>query len=111
MNEFLTPRTLWDTLKDKYTRPGISRAFLEFQGVLETRIPDSQDPCPTIDKIMVHFTTLTGYGFEIPREVKAMMIIAKTLKSMESVIQLLASETNIKKLRDLEAITGALYMA
>ena len=106
-----SPRTLWDTLKKKYAKPGISRAFLEFQGMLETRIPDGQDPHPTIDKIMAHFTTLMGYGFEIPGEVKAMMIIARAPKSMEPVVQLLASETNLKKLRDLEAITGALYMA
>ena len=92
-----SPRTLWDTLKEKYARPGISRAFLEFRGALETRIPDGQDPRPAINKIMAHFTTLTGYGFEIPGEVKV-MIIAKALKSMESVVQLLVSETNIKKL-------------
>ena len=60
---------------------------------------------------MAHFTTLMGYGFKIPSEVKAMMIISKAPKSMESVVQLLASETNIKKLRDLEVITGVLYMA
>ena len=45
-----SPRDLWDTLKDKYSQPGISRAFLEFQGVLETRIPNAQDPRPAIDK-------------------------------------------------------------
>ena len=105
-----SPRDLWDTLKQKYAKPGISRAFLEFRGTLETRIPDGQDPRPAIDRIMAHFTTLSGFGFEIPGEVKAMMIIAKALRSMESVI-LLASEPDFSKLRDLEAINVALYMA
>ena len=79
--------------------------------MLEIRIPNSQDPHPAIDKIMAHFTTLMGYGFVIPGEVKAMMLIDKAPKSMEPVVQLLALETNLSKLRDLEAITGALYMA
>ena len=78
---------------------------------METRIPDGQDPRPAIDKIMAHFTTLNGYGFSIPAEVKAMMLIAKAPKSMEAVVQLLASETNLSKLRDLETITNAMYLA
>ena len=60
---------------------------------------------------MAHFTTLEGHGFKIPTEVKAMMIIAKAIKSMEPVIQLMASEPNVSKLKDLEAIVQALYMA
>ena len=60
---------------------------------------------------MAHFTTLNGYGFTIPGEVKAMMLIAKAPKSMEAVVQLLDSETNLTKLRDLEAITNAMYLA
>ena len=38
-----SPRELWDILREKYARPGISRAFLEFRGALETRIPDLQE--------------------------------------------------------------------
>ena len=72
-----SPRELWDVLKEKYARPGISRAFLEFCGALETRIPDLQDPRPAMDKIMSHFHTLGNLGFEIPTEVKSMMVIAK----------------------------------
>ena len=60
---------------------------------------------------MAHFTTLNRYGFVVPGEVKVMMLIAKALKSMEAVVQLLASETNLSKLRDLEAITNTLYLA
>ena len=106
-----SPRELWDVLKEKYARLGISRAFLEFRGALETRIPDHQDPRPAMDKIMSHFHTLGNMGFDIPMEVKSMMVIAKAPKSMESVVQLLASETSKSKLRDLEAIIGTLCMA
>ena len=60
---------------------------------------------------MSHFHTLGNMGFDIPTEVKSMMVITKALKSMESVIQLLASETSKSKLRDLEGIIGTLCMA
>ena len=43
---------------------------------------------------MAHFTTLNRYGFVVPGEVKVMMLIAKALKSMEAVVQLLAWETS-----------------
>ena len=79
--------------------------------MLETKIPDGQDPCPAINKIMAHFTTLIGFGFDIPHEVKSMMLIAKAPKSMEAVVQLMASETDRSKLRDLEAITNTMYLA
>ena len=106
-----SPHELWDILKEKYARPGISRAFLEFCGALETRIPDLQDPRPAMDKIMSHFHTLGNMGFDIPMEVKSMMVIAKAPKLMESVVQLLTSETSKSKLRDLEGIIGTLCMA
>ena len=60
---------------------------------------------------MFHFHTLGNMGFDIPTEVKSMMVITKAPKSMESVVQLLASETSKSKLRDLEAIISALCMA
>ena len=64
-----------------------------------------------MDKIMSHFHTLGNMGFDIPTEVKSMMIIAKAPKSMESIVQLLASETSKSKLRDLEGIISTLHMA
>ena len=64
-----------------------------------------------MDKIMSHFHTLGNMGFDISTEVKSMMIIAKALKSMELVVQLLASEMSKSKLRDLEGIIGTLCMA
>ena len=106
-----SPRELWETLKEKYARPGISRAFLEFRGALETRIPDQQDPRPALDKIMSHFHNLGNMGFNIPAEVKSMMVIAKAPKSMESVVQLLASDGGKSKLRDLEEIVNTLHAA
>ena len=64
-----------------------------------------------MDKIMSHFHTLGNMGFDIPMEVKSMMIIAKAPKSMESVVQLLASEGGKSKLRDLEEIINTLHTA
>ena len=60
---------------------------------------------------MAHFTTLNRYGFSIPSEVKAMMLIAKAPKSMEAVVQLLALEGGKSKLGDLEEIISTLHTA
>ena len=64
-----------------------------------------------MDKIMSHFHNLGNMGFDIPTEVKSMMIIAKAPKSMEAVVQLLASEGGKSKLGDLEEIISTLHTA
>ena len=57
-NEEEDPSTLWDTLRTKYGQPGLTRAFVEFKGVMDTVIPNGQDPSPALDKIMAHFARL-----------------------------------------------------
>ena len=44
------PAALWQTLKKKYGVPGISGAFKEFKGIMDTQIPNNSDPSPAIDK-------------------------------------------------------------
>ena len=52
------PADLWRDLLNKYGSPGITRAFSEFKGFMETTIPNGQDPGPALDKIQSHFVNL-----------------------------------------------------
>jgi hypothetical protein len=90
--EATDPLLLWHSLKDKYGKPGISTAFVEFKGAMDTFIPNNQDPTPSIDKILTHFVRLSSIDFEIPEKIKAMIILAKAPKSMETAVQMIASE-------------------
>ena len=83
-----TPALLWENLKNRYGAQGLSRASVEFKGLIDTVIPRGVDPSPAIDKIMSHYVCLNKMGWDIPKKIVGMMMIAKAPSSMESIVQL-----------------------
>ena len=55
-NDEEKPAKLWSNLKAKYGAPGISHAYVELKGMIDTAIPNNSDPSPALDKIMAHNT-------------------------------------------------------
>jgi hypothetical protein len=86
-NSIETAFELWNTLKDKYGQPGITRSFLEFKGAMDTSIPGNADPSPALDKITSHFARLKDLSVEVPEIVKVMIVLSKAPPSMETVVQ------------------------
>jgi len=76
-NEVEEAKVLWNELSLKYGKPGLSKAFIEFKGAINTTIPNNSDPSTTLDKMLTHFIRLKQIGFEIPDKVQVMMILAK----------------------------------
>src|SRR5882757_11517267 len=60
------PSALWATLKEKYGSPGVSRAYIEFKGAMDTVIPNGSDPHPALDKMLSHFVRLKEMDWEVP---------------------------------------------
>ena len=89
-NDTDKPATLWATLLEKYGSSGLSKAFIEFKGAIDTAIPNGSDPAPALDRILACFTTLAQMKWTIPEKVKAMIILTKAPSSMESIVQLMA---------------------
>jgi len=89
-NDETDPSILWETLKEKYGVPGMSKAYVEFKGLMETVIPNGSDPSPSLDKIMAHHIRLKDMYYDISPKVLAMMILAKAPPSMESIVQLIS---------------------
>ena len=87
-NEVDTPALLWQSLKNRYGAQGLSQAFIEFKGIMDTVIPNAVDLSPALDKIMSHYTCLNKMEWEILKKSVAMMIIVKAPSSMESIVQL-----------------------
>ena len=87
-NEVATPAFLWQALKNRYGAQGLSQAFVELKGMMDTVIPNGVDLSPALDKIMSHYVHLNKMDWEIPKKVVAMMLIAKAPSSMESIVQL-----------------------
>src|SRR5258708_39115859 len=93
-NEETDPSELWESLKNKYGMPGVTKAFVEFKQVMDTAIPNGSDPGPALDKIMSHFVRLKSMRWDIPRNVQGMMILSKAPPSMEAVVQVFAQMIN-----------------
>src|SRR5258708_1226123 len=93
-NEETDPSDLWESLKNKYGMPGVTKAFVEFKQVMDTVIPNGSDPGPPLDKIMSHFVRLKSMKWDIPRNVQGMMILSKAPTSMEAVVQVFARMIN-----------------
>ena len=83
-----TPALLWQSLNNRYGAQGLSQAFVEFKGLMDTVIPSGVDPTPALDKIMSHLIRLNKMNWDIPKKVVGMMMIAKVPSSMESIVQL-----------------------
>src|ERR1700733_6862596 len=104
------PSTLWKNLKEKYGSPGLTAAFLDFKGIMDTVIPNGSDPSPALDKIAAHFTNLAKMKWEISKKIQAMMILSKAPPSTESIIQLFAqmAKEDSEKGLDPERLSAAM---
>ena len=110
--DYELPAALWAKLKEKYRAPGLSAAFIEFKGTMDTVIPNGSDPNPSLDKILAHFTVLAQMKWDIPDKVKAMILLAKAPASMESIVQLMAQiNANDKKDISLADVTKAMSLS
>ncbi|KAF9642273.1 hypothetical protein BDM02DRAFT_3063450, partial [Thelephora ganbajun] len=78
---------LWLALKEKYGTPGLSKAFTEFKAIMDTHIPNNQDPRPSLDKILAHFVRLRSCDMELSEKIQCMILLAKAPPSLEIVVQ------------------------
>jgi len=94
-NDEESAATLWDALSEKYGKPGLPKAFLEFKGTMETNIPNNSNPSQALDKLLTHFIRLKEIGFKLPKNVQVMMLLAKAPPTMEVVTQALCQKAEI----------------
>ena len=103
-----SPYRLWNTLKTKYSNPGVSRAFIKFKAMMDMKIPDNQDPYPSVDKILTHFMRLKEIGFEISEKIQVMMFLVKMPSTMETIVQLFALKQDTDPNLSLEDVVKAM---
>src|SRR5258708_36504858 len=95
-NEETDPSDLWESLKNKYGKPGVTKAFVEFKSAMDMVIPNGSDPGPSLDKMMAHFIRLKEMKWDVPKNIQGMMILSKAPASMETVVQVFAQMINEK---------------
>ncbi|KAF9226180.1 hypothetical protein BS17DRAFT_698725, partial [Gyrodon lividus] len=50
-----TASSIWSSLKEEYSTPGIATTYAEFKAMLDMPIPSHEHPAPAFSKINIHF--------------------------------------------------------
>src|ERR1700743_3078789 len=95
-----TAAQLWETLEDKYGKPGMASIYLELKSAFDTPIPAYADPALALEKITSHFGKLKEAGSELSLSdhLQALIIMAKLPSSYDSLAQIMCQIDNIKDL-------------
>jgi oligoendopeptidase F len=71
-------KQMWDSLKEGHSRQTLANAYVEFKGILDTRIPEDQSPGPTLAKIQAHIERLINFHIELDKYIYLMLLVNKT---------------------------------
>ena len=68
---------IWKALKDKYSAPGPSGIYAEFQKVLALEVPRNADPAHSLKAVRTAFTKLDTLKCPVPEKIQVMMLLSK----------------------------------
>jgi hypothetical protein len=71
-------KEMWDSLKEGHSRQTLANAYVEFKGILNTRIPDDQNPTAALAKIQAHVERLSDFHVDLDDYIYLMLLVNKT---------------------------------
>jgi hypothetical protein len=69
---------MWDSLKEGHSRQTLANAYVEFKGILNTRIPEDQNPAAALAKIQAHVDCLSDFHVDLDDYIYLMLLVNKT---------------------------------
>jgi hypothetical protein len=102
---------LLKAIEKEYGKPGVIGIYLEFKHAMEVRIPEGQDPMPTLDKFYSHISRLESHSKDtvVSPFFKAMMVMSKLPPSYNNIPQVICQTDDISKL-DTEGLWRAIIL-
>ena len=96
----ITAAQLWETLEEKYGKPGMASIYLELKLAFDTPIPANSDPSLALEKTTSHFGKLQEAESEvtISNHLQALIVMAKLPSAYDSLAQIMCQ---IDKVSDL----------
>ena len=91
-------KALWDDLVKSYGQPGIAAVYSEFKSAIEMQIPSNSHPAPALDKLCAHFDRLEANKASVPKEIQAMILLAKLPTAMDSIAQIVNQKVDLNDL-------------
>jgi hypothetical protein len=74
-----TAKQMWYSLKEGHSRQTLANTYVEFKGILDTRIPEDQSPGPALAKIQAHVECLSNFHVDLDKYIYLMLLVNKTL--------------------------------
>jgi hypothetical protein len=71
-------KEMWDSLKEGHSRQMLANAYVEFKGILDTRIPEDQNPAAALAKIQAHVDCLSNFHVNLDDYIYLMLLVNKT---------------------------------
>jgi hypothetical protein len=110
-----TAKEMWDSLKEGHSRQTLANAYVEFKGILDTRLPEDQSPASALAKIQAHVERLSEFHVDLDDYIYLMLLVNKTpgyaqtqasiqVMSQEMVNTALASTPDAKKPKPLDYV-------
>ena len=105
----ITAAQLWETLEEKYGKPGMASIYLELKSAFDTPIPANSDPSLALEKITSHFGKLREAGSKVTlsNHLQALIIMAKLPSSYDSLAQIMCQVEKVTDL-SLKKVVGAI---
>jgi hypothetical protein len=69
---------MWDSLKEGHSRKTLANAYVEFKGILDTRILEDQAPGLALTNIQAHIEQLVNFHIELDDYIYLMLLVNKT---------------------------------
>jgi hypothetical protein len=71
-------KLMWNSLKEGHSQQTLANAYVEFKGILDTRIPEDQSPATALAKIQAHIKQLSDFHVDLDEYIYLMLLVNKT---------------------------------
>jgi hypothetical protein len=70
---------MWDSLKEGHSRQTLANTYIEFKGILDTRILKNQSFAAALTKIQAYIKQLSNFYIDLDEYIYLMLLVNKTL--------------------------------
>ena len=76
-------------IQDDYAKPTLATIFTDFKAILETLLPNSGNPEPSIQQIESLFAQMKNTFYPVTDNIQALILLAKISPSLDTVVQII----------------------
>jgi hypothetical protein len=80
---------MWNSLKEGHSHQTLANTYIEFKGILNTRILKDQSSAAALTKIQAHIEQLSNFYIDLDEYIYLMLLVNKTLRYAQTQVSIL----------------------